>query len=52
MAGPSRGPLGPVRENQVSIEQRGLAPVPESERYGRTFRIFTVWLSPQFTPSA
>jgi nucleobase:cation symporter-1, NCS1 family len=45
-------PLGPVRENQISIEQRGLAPVPESERYGRTFRIFTMWLSPQFTPSA
>lgn len=45
-------PLGPVRENQISVEQRGLAPVPESERYGRTFRVFTVWLSPQFTPSA
>jgi len=52
MAVDQRGPLGPVRENQLSVEQRGLAPVPESERYGRTFRMFTVWLSPQFTPSA
>jgi NCS1 family nucleobase:cation symporter-1 len=46
------GPLGPTRENQVSVERRGLAPVPEPERYGRPFRIFTLWLSPQFTPSA
>jgi nucleobase:cation symporter-1, NCS1 family len=44
--------LGPVRENEISVEQRGLAPVPEADRYGRPFRIFTLWLSPQFTPSA
>src|SRR5579875_2303364 len=44
--------LGPTRENQLGVEQRGLAPVLESERYGRPHRIFTMWLSPQFTPSA
>ena len=45
-------PLGPTRENDVSVELRGLQPVQGSERYGRPFRIFTMWLSPQFTPSA
>ena len=45
-------PLGPTRENDVSVELRGLQPVPGPERYGRPFRIFTMWLSPQFTPSA
>jgi nucleobase:cation symporter-1, NCS1 family len=45
-------PLGPARENDVSVELRGLEPVPGAERYGRPFRIFTMWLSPQFTPSA
>lgn len=44
--------LGPTRENQLTVEQRGLPPVPDSERYGRPYRIFTLWLSPQFTPSA
>jgi len=45
-------PVGPTRENDVSVELRGLQPVPGAERYGRPFRIFTTWLSPQFTPSA
>ena len=45
-------PRGPARENDVSMELRGLQPVPGPERYGRPFRIFTMWLSPQFTPSA
>ena len=45
-------PLGPARENDVSVELRGVEPVPGPERYGRPFRIFTMWLSPQFTPSA
>lgn len=49
---PPSSTLGPTRENDLGVEQRGLAPVPESERYGRPFRIFTMWLSPQFTPSA
>jgi hypothetical protein len=43
---------GPARENDVRVELRGLQPVPGPERYGRPFRIFTMWLSPQFTPSA
>ena len=34
------------------MELRGLQPVPGPERYGRPFRIFKMWLSPQFTPSA
>ncbi|MCL4312609.1 MAG: cytosine permease [Actinobacteria bacterium] len=42
----------PTHERDLTIEQRGLIPVSEHERYGRTFRIFTMWLSPQFTPSA
>lgn len=50
-AGRSR-PRGPARENDVRMELRGLQPVPGPERYGRPFRIFTMWLSPQFTPSA
>jgi hypothetical protein len=43
---------GPARENDVRVELRGLQPVPGPERYGRPFRIFKMWLSPQFTPSA
>lgn len=45
-------PSSSERGHRARIEQRGLDPVPESERYGLTFRIFTLWLSPQFTPSA
>jgi nucleobase:cation symporter-1, NCS1 family len=29
-----------------SIETRGLAPIPRSHRYGRLWRVFTVWFAP------
>src|SRR6266511_266659 len=41
---------GPTREGEFSVEQRGIQPVPESQRYGRVFRVFTVWFAPQISP--
>ncbi len=41
---------GPTREGELVIERRGMAPVPESARYGRVSRTFTVWFAPQVSP--
>ncbi len=41
---------GPSHEGDLSIEARGLEPVPDSERHGPTWRIFTVWFSANMVP--
>jgi NCS1 family nucleobase:cation symporter-1 len=42
----------PTREGDLSIEGRGMAPIPESARYGSVGRIFTVWFTPNLVPAA
>jgi NCS1 family nucleobase:cation symporter-1 len=42
----------PTREGDLSIEGRGMDPIPESARYGSVGRIFTVWFTPNLVPAA
>jgi NCS1 family nucleobase:cation symporter-1 len=42
----------PVREGDLSIEGRGIEPIPESARYGSINRVFTVWFTPNLVPAA
>jgi len=42
----------PTREGDLSIEGRGMEPIPESARYGSVNRIFTVWFTPNLVPAA
>jgi NCS1 family nucleobase:cation symporter-1 len=42
----------PTREGDLSIEARGMEPIPESARYGSVGRIFTVWFTPNLVPAA
>jgi len=37
----------PAGSGDMAIETHGIAPVPEDNRYGRPFRLFTVWFAPQ-----
>lgn len=50
------GALGgamPSRENDLrTLETRGIAPVPERNRYGSMHRVFTVWFSPNLVVAA
>lgn len=39
----------PTTAGDLSVETHGIAPVPETERYGRPGRMFTVWFAPQVT---
>ncbi|WP_428950114.1 purine-cytosine permease family protein [Streptomyces sp. cg35] len=41
----------PVAPGDWRPEARGIAPVPESHRYGRAGRLFTVWFAPNLTMS-
>ena len=43
---------GPTREGDVSLERRGIQPVPEGARYGRKYRSFTVFFAPNIVPAA
>jgi nucleobase:cation symporter-1, NCS1 family len=43
---------GPTREGDVSLERRGIEPVPEAQRYGRLYRSFTVFFAPNIVPAA
>jgi nucleobase:cation symporter-1, NCS1 family len=40
---------GYAKENEISIEVRGIEPVPPSQRYGKPWRLFFVWFAPQLT---
>src|SRR6476619_3641175 len=42
----------PTREGDLSIEGRGMEPIPEDARYGSVTRIFTVWFTPNLVPAA
>jgi nucleobase:cation symporter-1, NCS1 family len=50
--GATTGEGMPTREGDLSIEGRGMAPIPESARYGSVGRIFTVWFTPNLVPAA
>lgn len=41
---------GPAKQGNLAVETRGLEPVPDSERHGPTWRIFTVWFSANMVP--
>ena len=36
----------PAREGDLALESQGMAPIPEDARYGGTWRMFTVWFTP------
>jgi nucleobase:cation symporter-1, NCS1 family len=42
----------PTREGDLTIEGRGIEPIPESARYGSINRVFTVWFTPNLVPAA
>jgi len=42
----------PEREGDSKLEQQGIAPIPDSGRYGRNFRAFTVWFAPNLVIAA
>jgi NCS1 family nucleobase:cation symporter-1 len=37
----------PAGSGDMAIETHGIAPVPEDNRYGTPWRLFTVWFAPQ-----
>lgn len=39
----------PAGTRDLSVERHGISPVPESNRYGRPGRLFTVWFAPNLT---
>lgn len=39
----------PTGSGDLSVERHGIGPVPESNRYGRPGRLFTVWFAPNLT---
>ncbi len=42
----------PTHSGDLSIEGRGIEPVPASARYGSVGRIFSVWFTPNLVPAA
>lgn len=42
----------PTHAGDLSIEGRGIEPIPETARYGSLGRIFTVWFTPNLVPAA
>jgi nucleobase:cation symporter-1, NCS1 family len=47
-AAPFNGRM-PSGSGDVAVETRGIAPIPESNRYGSARRLFTVWFAPNLT---
>lgn len=39
----------PTAAGDLSVETHGIAPISETDRYGRPGRMFTVWFAPQIT---
>src|SRR5215475_12751331 len=37
----------PSAAGDLSVETHGIAPIPEDQRYGSPWRLFTVWFAPQ-----
>jgi NCS1 family nucleobase:cation symporter-1 len=42
----------PQGEGDLSIEGRGIEPIPDDARYGSLNRVFTVWFTPNLVPAA
>lgn len=42
----------PSRAGQITLETRGMAPIPLENRYGGLHRTFTVWFTPNLVPAA
>lgn len=42
----------PSHEGDLQLEMQGMAPIPLEGRYGRKFRLFTVWFAPNLVPAA
>jgi len=42
----------PTHEGDTQLEVQGMAPIPAEGRYGRKFRLFTVWFAPNLVPAA
>jgi NCS1 family nucleobase:cation symporter-1 len=42
----------PTHAGDLSIEGRGIEPIPASARYGSVGRIFSVWFTPNLVPAA
>lgn len=42
---------GPKQANDLTLEQRGIRPVPPEHRYGTTKRLMTLWFSAQINPT-
>ncbi len=42
----------PTREGELTVEMRGMAPVPLANRYGGVHRVFTIWFTPNLVPAA
>lgn len=41
----------PAGAGDLAVERHGIQPVPESNRYGKPRRLFTVWFAPNLTMS-
>ncbi|MHB1615622.1 MAG: purine-cytosine permease family protein [Actinomycetes bacterium] len=41
----------PSREGDLTLEMHGMAPIPETDRYGGLLRVFTVWFTPNLVPA-
>lgn len=39
----------PAQPGDLAVERHGIGPVPESNRYGKAARLFTVWFAPNLT---
>jgi NCS1 family nucleobase:cation symporter-1 len=42
---------GPQRTNDLTLERRGIRPVPPEHRYGSTKRLMTLWFGAQINPT-
>src|SRR3954464_14419872 len=42
----------PTGGRDLAIETHGIAPVPEGNRFGRPWRLFSVWFAPNLTMTA
>ncbi len=42
----------PTRAGDLTVEARGMEPIPTTNRYGSAFRLFTVWFAPNLVPPA
>lgn len=42
---------GPTKSNDLTLEQRGIRPVPPEHRFGTTKRLTTLWFSAQINPT-